>query len=88
VAVFAGLLAALLWRWAGLQNAVYEGMPGILVGLSVLYLPWWLGWVEEFSLKELPGDQLSRKEPSAHKATSQKSISENSKGSEEASVVS
>lgn len=31
----AGLGTALLWRWLGWHGAVYEGMPGILVGLAV-----------------------------------------------------
>jgi len=31
-----GLATATLWRYAGWQNAVYEGMPGILAGLAVL----------------------------------------------------
>lgn len=30
-----GLGTALVWRWAGLHTAVYEGMPGILAGLLV-----------------------------------------------------
>ena len=30
-----GVLVALVWRWAGLAGAVYEGMPGILAGLLV-----------------------------------------------------
>ncbi len=30
-----GLAVASLWRWAGLADAVYEGMPGILAGLLV-----------------------------------------------------
>jgi SSS family transporter len=36
VAIFAGLATALLWRWLGWHGTVYEGMPGILVGLLVL----------------------------------------------------
>lgn len=36
VAIFAGLGTALAWRWLGWHAAVYEGMPGILVGLIVL----------------------------------------------------
>lgn len=35
-AIFTGLSVALLWRYAGWHNAVYEGMPGILAGLAVL----------------------------------------------------
>ncbi len=34
----AGLGAALAWRGAGLQGAVYEGMAGILVGLGVFLI--------------------------------------------------
>ena len=30
-----GAGTALVWRWFGLQDAVYEGMPGILAGLLV-----------------------------------------------------
>lgn len=30
-----GLITAGAWRWAGLADAVYEGMPGILVGLTI-----------------------------------------------------
>ena len=38
--VYVGMLVtgagiALVWRWLGLQDAVYEGMPGILSGLLV-----------------------------------------------------
>ncbi len=33
--MISGLLAALFWRWLGWQDAVYEGMPGILCGLSI-----------------------------------------------------
>lgn len=32
---FGGLLVALVWRWAGLAGAVYEGMPGIIAGLLI-----------------------------------------------------
>jgi len=33
--MFTGIATALLWRWLGWQDAVYEGMPGILAGLAV-----------------------------------------------------
>nr|WP_010133475.1 sodium/proline symporter [Microbulbifer agarilyticus] len=33
-----GLATALLWRWLGWQAHIYEGMPGILVGLVVFAL--------------------------------------------------
>lgn len=33
VIMLTGLAVSLTWRWAGLQNVVYEGMPGILSGL-------------------------------------------------------
>jgi Na+/proline symporter len=33
--MISGLLVASIWRWAGLADAVYEGMPGILFGLLV-----------------------------------------------------
>lgn len=36
-AILAGLLVAIAWRYAGWHNAVYEGMPGILAGLAVLF---------------------------------------------------
>jgi len=36
IAIFAGLITAMLWRYLGWHNAVYEGMPGILAGLIVL----------------------------------------------------
>jgi len=36
IAIFTGLAVAMLWRYIGWQNAVYEGMPGILAGLLVL----------------------------------------------------
>jgi len=37
-AVFTGLIAALLWRYLGWHNAVYEGMAGILAGLTLFGL--------------------------------------------------
>ncbi|MCB1650034.1 MAG: sodium/proline symporter [Pseudomonadales bacterium] len=36
--MIAGVLSSASWRWAGLADAVYEGMPGILVGLGVYLL--------------------------------------------------
>jgi sodium/proline symporter len=36
IAIFSGLAVATVWRYIGWQNAVYEGMPGILAGLLVL----------------------------------------------------
>lgn len=38
IAVFTGLAVALLWRYADLHNALYEGLPGIVSGLLVLQL--------------------------------------------------
>ena len=38
LAIFVGLFTALSWRWLGWQSTVYEGMPGILVGLLVLVI--------------------------------------------------
>ncbi|GAB5452182.1 MAG: sodium/proline symporter [Halioglobus sp.] len=35
-AMFAGLGTALLWRWAGWHIHVYEGLPGILLGVTIL----------------------------------------------------
>jgi len=37
VAIVVGLLVAMLWRYAGWHNAIYEGMAGILAGLAVLF---------------------------------------------------
>lgn len=33
-----GLSAALLWRWAGWHNAVYEGMPAILLATAIYWI--------------------------------------------------
>jgi len=33
-----GVAVALAWRWLGLHDRIYEGMPGILAGLAVFYL--------------------------------------------------
>lgn len=41
LAMLCGLLTAVLWRYYGLHSAVYEGMPGILVGLAVLLPSYW-----------------------------------------------
>lgn len=38
IMMISGLLTAIAWRWAGLADAVYEGMPGILVGLVVFLI--------------------------------------------------
>jgi SSS family transporter len=38
VAILVGFGVALLWRVFGLQGMVYEGLPGILSGLIILYL--------------------------------------------------
>lgn len=35
IAVLVGFVTAILWRNAGLQSAVYEGLPGIIAGLVV-----------------------------------------------------
>lgn len=37
IAILTGLFAAMLWRYMGLHGAVYEGMLGILTGLTVLF---------------------------------------------------
>ena len=37
IAMVAGVGTALLWRVAGLHESVYEGMPGILAGLAVVF---------------------------------------------------
>lgn len=36
LAVIVGFLVSLVWRFAGLHGAVYEGMPAIIAGLCVL----------------------------------------------------
>ena len=41
-AVIVGFLTALLWRLAGMHEVVYEGLPGITVGLGVYGLAWYL----------------------------------------------
>jgi len=38
-AIFIGLAVSILWRYIGWNNAVYEGMIGIIAGLSVFYIP-------------------------------------------------
>ena len=38
-AILIGLMTALLWRYLGWQSSIYEGMPGIAMGLLVLYTP-------------------------------------------------
>lgn len=38
VTVLGGLATALFWRYLGLHNAVYEGFPGIMSGLLLLWL--------------------------------------------------
>ncbi len=38
IAALTGLLTALLWRYQGWHQAVYEGLPGILAGCAVLVL--------------------------------------------------
>ncbi|WP_444886167.1 sodium/proline symporter [Microbulbifer sp. JMSA008] len=37
-AVIAGFMAAIIWRMLGLHGLLYEGLPGIIVGLMVFYL--------------------------------------------------
>jgi SSS family transporter len=37
-AMIAGFSVALFWRMLGLQGMIYEGLPGIMTGLIVLYL--------------------------------------------------
>ncbi|MFT5397092.1 MAG: sodium/proline symporter, partial [Gammaproteobacteria bacterium] len=33
--MFGGIVVALTWRWLGWHAQVYEGMPGILMGLLI-----------------------------------------------------
>lgn len=40
VALISGLCTALLWRYLGWQTAIYEGFPGIVVGLLVYQAGW------------------------------------------------
>jgi len=39
VAVITGLAVAMIWRYLGWHNSVYEGMAGIIAGLIILNLP-------------------------------------------------
>jgi SSS family transporter len=42
IAMLVGLSVALVWRYIGWHNAVYEGLPGIMSGLTVLVMSlWW-----------------------------------------------
>lgn len=52
VAVICGLATALLWRYWGWQNAIYEGFAGILIGLAIFYVPWLLGIESLRSIEE------------------------------------
>jgi Na+/proline symporter len=38
IGLFSGLATALVWRWLGWEQYIYEGLPGILVGLAFLLL--------------------------------------------------
>ncbi len=38
IAIFGGLGTALLWRFLGWHATIYEGMPGILIGLLILVI--------------------------------------------------
>jgi sodium/proline symporter len=46
-AIIGGLTSALLWRWLGWHQAVYEGMAGILTGLLILGLGLRMGWRQQ-----------------------------------------
>ena len=37
IAMLAGFTTALMWRYLGLQNMAYEGLPGIICGCLILY---------------------------------------------------
>jgi Na+/proline symporter len=39
-AMLTGFSVALVWRLLGWQEMVYEGLPGILVGLLILFVPY------------------------------------------------
>lgn len=40
--IFLGVGTSLLWRRAGLHEQLYEGLPGIAVGLLTYYVPGWI----------------------------------------------
>jgi Na+/pantothenate symporter len=44
IAILAGFTVSLSWRLLGLHEVVYEGLPGIVFGLCVL-------WAAQFRLK-------------------------------------
>ena len=37
ISIFGGLATALIWRHFGLHEVIYEGLPGILVGILILF---------------------------------------------------
>lgn len=56
VAILTGLCVAMGWRMLGLNALIYEGMPGMLAGLLVLYVPAWAKRIvsNEASLPKTP----------------------------------
>lgn len=40
--IVAGVGTALVWRWIGWHEQIYEGLPGILAGLLLFYVPHWI----------------------------------------------
>ncbi|MGH1470179.1 MAG: sodium/proline symporter [Cellvibrionaceae bacterium] len=38
IAVIVGLLTALMWRYLGWHNAIYEGLPGIVLGCFIIFI--------------------------------------------------
>ncbi|MBU2712223.1 sodium/proline symporter [Zooshikella harenae] len=50
-AIITGLSVALIWRYLGWHTVIYEGMPGILVGLIVLYSPLLLAFFQTTVVK-------------------------------------
>ncbi len=38
IAIISGFTTALMWRWLGLHAAMYEGLPGVIVGLTILMI--------------------------------------------------
>lgn len=38
VAIASGLIVVFVWRWLGWEQLIYEGLPGMLAGLAILFL--------------------------------------------------
>lgn len=57
VAVLVGISVALVWRMLGLHEMVYEGLPGIVAGLFILFLSHAITPRYEFGLKNSLGSE-------------------------------